>query len=940
MELAKLQQENSMLSEELSVTRIKSEDCSREEHKYVSKIMQLQGEKEIIVTDIKQLELKSVGDSDLAPNNCDVEDILMSLDRIRRSLDAKNSRSSSLEQTLLKVQTSSQLLLTKADEAKKIVEREKQKIIFEKEEAIKDKQNMEQQLYDLKEKLEKQIDNDRDVIIDLEATMQNQKLVYESCIQSRTVYISKLEEELENLKDLYQKSIEKINDLQDKLQNMNEDKNNLIKTMNNIRADLEAKSREINEVQKEFEALKNKPSRNMGAQAQTSDDYRNMGTQTDKDYFNNEDKKFYVDSGVMMSETKDKYVDQMDSLHMMSIQSPLGKKHKEPEGINQTQQLINEVQILAASVDPTFEVVRNSYVDYKMKRLRPGKLEQQSIPRITNAKEKSTNTHSTDHHSKKAHRSGKRFSNAKTQSNNLIDIYNRQSMHTNSSKGNEESENNVGDKMPGHSQGKSTGTGYPTRESYETDSNIMRKHKDDKTFGGSSSDKSTDKDLFVIYNDSESSYNNNPKNNTNNPKNKGKGTWSGKGHSEIVVEAVTVHPTKKEKLIDTNPKHQIDHDSYIFQDIDETAENDSVKHKLKINLPRVGIESPSVITSSDGDKKSLDSYTLAIYSSPKRLSDSDIKMNDDVDGKNIRLGTPSLPTMSNDDNQFLGSYNSLGVGSEFDTVRPGLMKTKAIETDSGTSKQKHSQVLRNNNKTSKPFESESHHKLSRVGADVLLLKSAERKKSPEKRARQNFGLEYILDTVQGEVDPDVVNYYATKDIRKTRSDERFNLVKIREKSDSSPSRLSELKMSSTEYKTISTVSKYSDKSQPKSYAERSIMAKLDINNDYENKITSLTKALENIEKDYKKKIEAIKVQYDSNIKSIINEHNQGVKSIQSLHEETLQDIIKLHENEVESLRTMSIEAMRKAEKLEKENRALKTKTLDTATACLDEVCNI
>uniref|UniRef100_A0A2A4IWY7 Uncharacterized protein n=1 Tax=Heliothis virescens TaxID=7102 RepID=A0A2A4IWY7_HELVI len=914
MELAQLQKENSLLIEQLSVTKVQSEESSRDMFKYVSQIKHLQNEREIIVTDIKQLELKSVGDSVLAPNNCEVEEILTSLDRIRKAFEARTSKSSTLERTLLKVQTSSQLLLSKADEAKKIVEREKQKIINEKEEAIRDRQNMETQLFDLRAMLEKQVADDKAIIIDLEATISNQKLIIDRINKSTQDYIAKLKDELQTLKNLYQDSVEKISELQEKLQNMTEDKSKLMDMMEEIKTDLGKKSDEVSELQKQLEALKKKPYRNMESQTQRNDTYQNMACQTDT----MEDDIFYG-ADMFMSTSKDipktKDIDFVDSINMMDAHKPpLDKRHTQLE-IKFGNPLINEVKILSAAVDqPTFELIKNSYIDYKMKRLSPGRFEQYSITCFTD-KEKTENkatTNMVDRATKKTQKSGRHTANAKTQSNNLIDIYNRQSMQTNSSKGMEEHDNIVSSKMVSQSQGKSTG--YPTRESYETDSNLISKYKDSKTYDESTSDKSTDKDLFVIYKDSESSYNNN---------NKGtKGTWSGKGHSEIVVEAVTVHPTNKGMANDHSKKYG--KESFIFQENDENAEDDSAKHKLKINLPRVETESPSGITASDIDKKSLDSYTLAIYSSQKQLSDSDTKINENIDSKTIKQDSPSMPTISNEDN--LGSYNFLGVGSDEDVAaRP--MKTKALETDSGTSKQK-TKLARKKVTVSPPFDSESHHKLSRVGADVLLLKTEKEKKHLK---AGNFGLEYIMDTMQAEVDPEAGKYYAGKETRKSRSDERFNLVKIREKTDSSPSRLSEFKISSTEYKTLST------SSQPKSFVERSIMAKLDVNEDYEVKISSLTKALENIEKDYKKKIEAIKMQYDSNIKSIINEHNQGVQSIQSLHEETLQDIIKLHENEVENLRSMSIEAMRKADKLEKENRVLKSKVQDSGTTySLDE----
>ncbi|XP_047042247.1 myosin-2 heavy chain-like [Helicoverpa zea] len=917
MEIAKLQQENSMLSEQLSVTKVQSEESSRDMFKYVSQIKHLQNEREIIVTDIKQLELKSVGDSVLAPNNCEIEEILSSLDRIRKSFDARTNKSSTLERTLLKVQTSSQLLLSKADEAKKIVEREKQKIIFEKEEAIRDRQNMETQLFDLRAMLEKQVADDKAIIVDLEATIANQTLITDRLKKSTQDYIAKLKDELQTLKNLYQDSVEKISELQEKLHSVTEDKRKLNDMMEEIKTDLGNKSNEVSELQKQLEVLQKKTYRNMETQIQRKDLYQNVGCQTDT----LEPNIFYgsdINASKDIPKTKD--FDFVDSIDMMELNKPpLDKRHTQLE-MKLGSPLLNEVNILSAAVDqPTFEALKNSYIDYKMKRLSPGRFEQYSITCFTD-KEKNENkatTNTVERATKKTQKSAKRTENANTQSNNLIDIYNRRSMQTNSSKAIDESDNIVSSKMVSQSQGKSTG--YPTRESYETDSNLVSKYKDSKTYVESTSDKSTDKDLFVIYKDSESSYNNN-----NNNKKETKGTWSGKGHSEIVVEAVTVHPTKK-GIAGDHPKNY-GKETFIFQENDENGEDDSVKHKLKIKLPRVETESPSLITASDIDKKSLDSYTLAIDSSQKRLSDSDTKINENLDSKKIKQDTPSMPTISNEDN--LGSYNSLGVGSDEDVVRP--MKSKALETDSGTSKHKNSKLARKKVTVTPHFDSESHHKLSRVGADVLLLKAEKEKKYPKVG---NFGLEYIMDTMQAEVDPEG-KYYAGKEARKTRSDERFNLVKIREKTDSSPSRLSEFKISSTEYKTMSTNSK---SSQPKSFVERSIMAKLDINEDYEVKISSLTKALENIEKDYKKKIEAIKMQYDSNIKSIINEHNQGVQSIQSLHEETLQDIIKLHENEVENLRSMSIEAMRKADKLEKENRALKTKVQDCGTTySLDE----
>ncbi|CAH0700806.1 unnamed protein product [Spodoptera exigua] len=710
-ELAKLQNENSLLSEQLSVTRVQYDEFSRDNFKIASQLKHLQNEREIIVTDIKQLELKTVGESALAPNKCDVEDILASLDRIRKSIDAR----------FLKVQTSSQLLLSKADEAKKIVEREKQKIINEKEEAIISRQNMEKQLLELKTKLENQIADDKIV-------MMNQKLISDRKIKSSQDYISKLKEELDALQSLYKNSVEKISEQQEKLQNMTKDKDKLLEMVEEIKADLRKKSNEVAELQNQLDALMKKT-------------HRNMETQT------HEELSLAVNGTETSSGTKNK-LDFMDNISLIETNKPhVDKDHTQLEMQVARPHLGNEVQVLAAAVEqPPFELIKSSYIDYKMKRLKLGNLEKQSITCFIDSDKEKTEQ-------------GK--------NNNFIDIYNRQSMHTNSSKGNDGSDNIIRSKIASHSLDKSTG--YTTHESYGSESNAASKLRDSKINVVSTSENSTDKDLFVIYKDSESSYN-------NNNKAQSKGTWSGKGHSEIVVEAVTVLPKNNTNNID--PNNYGEKNSYIFQENEESIEDDSVRQKLEINLPRVGTESPS-----DIDKKSLDSYTLALYPSAKRLSDSDTKVNGE--GKTVKHDT-SLPKISNDD-QFMGSYISLGAGSEEDAIKPGKRKTKASETGS-RSKQKHSQNSKKRPSSSTPFDSESHHKLSRIGADVLLLKAEQDQKSSQ-AGRKDFGLEYIMDTVLGEVDPNAIKYYATKDLRKTRSDERFNLIKIREKTDSSPSRL-------------------------------------------------------------------------------------------------------------------------------------------------------
>lgn len=889
MELAKLQHQNATLEDQLSLTKIKSEESARDNNIYESQISNLKMERQIIVSEIKQLELSSVGDSALIANDCNVDDILLSLDRIRKYLDTRNSKSSSLEQTILKVQTSSQLLLSKADEAKRLVEKEKQKIMSEKEEAIKDRQNMERQLIDLKEKLEKQIANDKIVIENLEATILNQKLIINKINQSTQEYISKLKEELETLQNLYHNSIEKIGQLQEKLDNVNEDKRNQNIMLEKLKKDFDTKCKEIDVLQKQLNDLNNKPVGSVSTQTKIKTIYHDVGTQIDRDLLSMEKVTIhYDDTNTIRSERKGKKVMDMDNIALLDFKTSSQPKPSSEPQIKQEELPINEVQILTANVEPTFDYVKNSYMNYKIRCLSHGRLEQHSFSCLSdnelNEARLTSQSPDTDQNSKDS------ISESRTFNPNLIDIYNRRSMHTNSSKGNYGSDNIIDEK-----QIHEKSSAYV--EFGTTDTNINGKYINDKTVTESTSHKLAEKDLFVIYKDSQSSYEN---------RDQRKNNWQ-----EVAVDGATVYQKKARKH---SNKNNIDQESMFYNEEEEETYEENNKPKLKIKIPRIENESNSMITTSDIDKKSLDSYTLAIYATSKRISTSDTKINDSENGRHIKGSTPSLPTMSNEE-----SY-SLDRNSKEQSVHREILKTDA-ESTSETSKHKKSKKT---DKLSKDIDNGSHHKLSRVEANVLLLEKQGLKPldASIKPKGRDFGLEYILDTVQGEMNPSK-NKNIAQDVRVTKSDEMFNLVSMK---DSKP----------TPNKTMSTMSKSSDKSN-KTFIEQSIMAKLDTNIEYENTINSLTKALENIEKDYKKKIEAIKVQYDTNIKSIINEHNQGVKSIQGLHEDTLQDIIKIHENEVENLRSMSIEAMRKAEKLEKENRVLKSKVNDRGTTGLDEV---
>ncbi|KAJ0181643.1 hypothetical protein K1T71_002365 [Dendrolimus kikuchii] len=933
MELAKLSNENKLLEEELSTSKIITEKSSEERNNYWLQIINLQNEREIIVTDIKQLELKAVGDSSLSPNNCSIEEILNSIDRIQKSLETYSNKSVSLEQTLVKVQTSSQLLLSKADEAKKIIEQKKIKIISEKEEAIKQKINMEKQLFELKERLEKQISNDQDIIKDLEAEIQNQKLIIDKINHSRQSYISKLDKDMQALQDLYQNSIRKVKELQEQVQCMSDEKNDQLNIITKANYDLEEKSKEISILQRELEQLKLKPNNNIGTQVLLPEIKQNMGSQTDKEIYSGYDNT-YNDINL----TNDDKIKRNNELNNLL-------NDKKNYDVIPKPQSINEVQVLAANVEPSFDYVRNSYKKYKLKQLSPCNVEYYSISCLS----ENTESHQSPTFSKMSdplYRESPEITTQKTDdadvSNptfNFVDIYNKHSMHTNSSKFIE------------YETKSSIQLNNCFNETNRTSENVRKhsfnNHPNEASFD-STSHMSADKDLFVIYRDSVSN------NSYSNKTYKDNVSWSINEQSQTFIKNQTIDSAGKNQISKRQSKKndEVNVESSIsLKDGDINCFYS--KPKLNINMPRIETESPLVITTSDEDIKPLLSSTLSLYSPTNyhSTSDTNIKLKKNV----TNIPVASLPTVSNENIE-----NKLKIYSNSNIINPHTVKRKYLNKSVDVKNTKTNEINQDKAKNDiitiqekkiksrvsvkhQKDHSSSQHQLLRVGAGVLHVKS--NKNPPKHKLNDNklytpgsFGLDFILDTVERETDPNSTKTYdILKNLRKTRSDELFDHVSIREKSNSSLLRLSPSKMSSTEYRIQSSVSagKSSNETQAKSFVEQSVMVKIDTSEDYEKKIQNLTKALENIEKDYKKRIEAIKTQYDNNIKCIINEHNQGVNSIQSLHEETLQDIIKVHENEVENLRTMSIEAMRKADKLEKENKTLKSKIQNSSSFCLD-----
>lgn len=965
MEIARLQNYNADMEKQLARA---SDESIRSKQSHKARIIQLQNERENIVTDIKQIEITSVGDSALLQDQCSLEEILWSLNRIKKHIEDQDLQCAALEQTLLKVQTSSQLLLSKADEAKKIIEKEKQNIIHEKEEAIADRLNMEKELLDLKDTLERQANRDKTVIKDLEGEILNQKLIIDKINNSTQNYITKLEEEMQSMQNLYQNSLDKISELQDKLNSKTSEKANIENIMHKLHEDLERKNKEVTSLKIELDEIKNIPKTDFKSQVGTSKaNIINESSQTDK--------MSYVDE-IGYNDPTD--LQRIEDVEGINLRVPKDKRTK------QIQPSFNEVQILTANVEPTFDFVKNTYLTYKLKQLSTYRLEHCSIS-------------SSDQ--------------------NLVDIYSRQSdMHTDSSKimGNLDHENSKQLTLSTH------------------DSDVLNNEF------VSTPEKSTDKDLFLIYHDSTGSRVDKEFDN--------KDTWSHAASSsqpevnmsKMVRRSILLNHQSPNQSRDNHKSENQKHSDEEFYEVNpkggvgrkepkiqpnEYENNKTVarnsQHKTNMGSSQtktvrysgelIGLpekepnkEIYSVETKNQLHNQDLKQYqpaSLNEKSAPRDyaevddqnraiLEDTAIKklqgpisskpkyymemssLTKDLNHESLSNNPQSWPLRRDSNIQNTGKYNSdqklkkysdednfkvRGVsnsdmyirdledqisdhrirntennssGFEHYKPEPNISRYRDSNGQNQTNEYLTDKKLVSHTKLSPESnkDDKSHHQLSRVGADVLIFKNEDVRDDGLPKSRLGgFGLEYILDTVKHELEPDIE---LNSQVRRTRSDDVYNMFRDGGVSESIPGMITG--------KTVSSFSGSPDHRTPsKSVTEQSVMVNIDPKEDYENKIQFLSKALQAIEKDYKKKIDAIKIQYNSHIKSIINEHNQGVKSIQSLHEETLQDVIKIHENEVESLRSMSIEAMRKAEKLEKENRLLKFK-LQTCK-CLPEV---
>ncbi|XP_061706916.1 LOW QUALITY PROTEIN: centromere-associated protein E-like [Cydia pomonella] len=612
LELAVLQQSKSKLEDQLSITKSQYELSSKNKLSYLSEIEDLKNDREIIVTDIKQLEIFSVGDSELNSDDCEIERILHSIDRIRRAFEARHAKTLSLEQTLAKVQASSQLVLNKADETKTYFENEKQRILNEKEDVLNEKNSLEKQLIDLKNELNKQISLDGDIIKDLRAEISNQQLIFDKIHESTEKYIMTLQDEIQSLKDLYQVAHSNISELQEKLSKSTAENDEKDSITQNLIAELESKTKEISEIKLNFDSLAKDQC------AKKASGKRDISSQTD----NVQHHSFFDLTG---STTKSS--DEVAQYDLTKINKPghrdsikpmydLLPQHKPP--------LLNEVQILAAETTPTFDFVRSSYLDYKMKRLGPGLLEHHSIPSLSASTYISSYVDESHEMSNNLSESNDSYNSEDmgtgTSIEGLVDIYHSPSDGIKNSS-----------KMIGIS---------------------IRKQNSLETYGQTSDDVYPNMKNNISISDVIKPTENYSERQT-----------TAKSQNEKHVEI----PEKKSD--DSDRRHvksnvKFENSSTISLHSNK-KETDTTKLKLNINLPRVGVESNSNVFTTDNDNNSIDSSTLDTYSDPiqEPLSDTTVQIPSSSERDN-KSGKISLPTISNADDFYMKSRSFIELPSK------------------------------------------------------------------------------------------------------------------------------------------------------------------------------------------------------------------------------------------------------------------------------------
>lgn len=847
IELAKLKDHNLQLEEKLSTTKVEVETSAKENES------RLNGEREIIATDIKQLEIKCVGDSALSPDNCGLKSIMTSLERIDNYIETRNN--------------SCHLVLTKADEAKKIVEKEKQKIFKEKEQAIKEKLDAQQELSVLKKTLEYQLSKDKSVINDLEAELLNQKLLIDKLKHSVRIYILKLEDEICSMQDMYTTALDKINELEVRLENAIKDKKENQNIIKKVKLELEEKCQDIKSLRSILESLKNKKVIDFAVQTQLKYNLISTTTQTEKIDFNEIDSNYLHESNI-----NNKIIGGYEEgrvLNKLSDDCVIPRSDKEESQLlTNVQAEVNKVQVLTANVEPSLGFVKNAYVHYKIKKLSFTAMEQYSVSCISNEDTIESVSKQSGHVNETSplNNASKSEIPSKVLTYKIDDKKERDKIDFDTPNVAMVNETSINDIYANTSGSNEINLSL-------TQSNIV-----------------SNKDFIIIYRDSDCE--DESKINTGIPKEKMKLNESlYKAVSrEILLPQNNYYSAKKKS--DTKPFKQ---NLYKTENITPLLSDEGKSNLLASNpvyshvslsettfVKNLGIVKKVSKEEHKNGRKATDSRISRSFTSLKSFRENyeplEVKENleeeitfDNVPKTKIDLYLYQRNVLERDSNLYIGNNiinDSVDTTSQLDIRKRNNAFEKSLDYTTNAVNQIGNQV--DNNKDGlEPTNTEIFREfLRRTYSNEQLRKPFTNDPVVSKHAKLLTSIPKELNVKSSKNVTNVVDHLKTKDV--------------------------------------------------------AVMVQFD---NQQEKIKFLTSTLENIDRNYKEKIRAIKAQYDNNIKNIMNEHNQGVQNLQNLHEETLQDILKVHENETDNLRSMSIDAMRKVDKLEKENKILRAKII-------------
>lgn len=358
-EMEDLRKANELLEKQATVFKEKAQESYKQNEVLTAQIKQMNDDKNLILENLRMLKINDLDNTDIKPENYNTDDILKIMNNIKKSIDSNYSKTSLLESKLLNVQTSSQILQSKADEAKLILAKEKSKILNEKEDAIREKLNLENQLKHIQETLQNQIANDESIIAGLKAELESQQLLIGNINKSNEETLLKLNEELTEIQELYLNTLKKLDDLQSDLMKSNIEKEGNNGVIEKLHIELNQKVDEIARLRQELSLLCTKST--------SSESSENKSIQR-------------IEKSVQTEEFLISDSSVVDSSEVL-------------QGFNEAseQPYRKEVQVLTASVEPDNKFIQSKYNVERLKDLSRRPINLVTLDELSNSLSNETN---------------------------------------------------------------------------------------------------------------------------------------------------------------------------------------------------------------------------------------------------------------------------------------------------------------------------------------------------------------------------------------------------------------------------------------------------------------------------------------------------------------------------------------------------------------------